>query len=269
MMKEKAQEAILSEIKNQLRLLKPSQPDDELKKACLKLMDVFDKNPEMKTHLITNHGLLPLINLLNSKDVNVVNAVLRLVTQIIESNEILVNLCVMGIIPVIMECGSAGHTLLTRLYAAYFVQRVISTAETLQMFVACRGLSVLVNFLESDYKSYKDIVHIAIDCISSIFKIQNQTATPKNEYFHLFLTAGLLEKLSITLVNLLNDNEHNSYTGTNDIPDEDDEWTFTEKVCKIFKVFSLGDSEVKVSMCSPEILSSKILYINIVFLIYF
>jgi hypothetical protein len=86
----------------------------------------------------------------------------------------------MGIIPVIMECGNAEHSLLTRLYAAYFVQRVISTAETLQMFVACRGLSLLVSFLEPDYKKYKDIVHIAIDCISSIFKIQNQVEISGN-----------------------------------------------------------------------------------------
>jgi hypothetical protein len=41
MMKEKAQEAILSEIKNQLRTLKPSQPEEEIKKSCLKLVYLF------------------------------------------------------------------------------------------------------------------------------------------------------------------------------------------------------------------------------------
>ena len=80
----------------------------------------------------------------------------------------------MGIIPAIMISGNAEHSPLTRLYAAYFVQRVISTPATLQMFVACRGLPVLVDFLEPDYKPNRDIVHIAIDCISSIFKIQGQ-----------------------------------------------------------------------------------------------
>ena len=80
----------------------------------------------------------------------------------------------MGIIPIIMECGSSQSPILTRLYSAYFVQRVISTTETLQMFVACRGLSLLTAFLEPDYSKFKDIVHISINCVSSIFKIQNQ-----------------------------------------------------------------------------------------------
>ena len=45
-------------------------------------MEVFDKNPEMKSHLITNHGILPLITLLNNKNTVIINSVLRLITQV-------------------------------------------------------------------------------------------------------------------------------------------------------------------------------------------
>ena len=96
----------------------------------------------------------------------------RVTYQIIESQEILVNLCIMGIIPVVMLSGSSGQPILTRLYSAYFVQRVISSNETFQMFLACRGLSVLVEFMEPDFIKHKELVIIAVDCVSSIFKQQ-------------------------------------------------------------------------------------------------
>lgn len=42
------------------------------------------------------------------------------------------------------------------------------------MFIACRGLSTLVQFLEPNYKKNKnkELIHISIDCIFSIFKVQ-------------------------------------------------------------------------------------------------
>jgi len=209
-------------------------------------MDIFTKNPKTRKHLITNHGLLPLIGMLTVQNVAILHAILRLVTQIIESNEILVNVCVMGIIPAIMTFGDSSNALLTRLYAAYFVQRAISSTETLQMFVACRGLSLLVGFLEPDYIKNKELIHIAIDCIASIFKLQNQTPTPKNEYFHLFVQCGLLERLSTCLVSILK------------VPNvgqsKDVERNYIEKTSKIFKVFSLGDSDVKLRICNNDVL---------------
>lgn len=45
-------------------------------------MDIFNKNPEMKVHLITNHGLLPLITMLSVENNSVRNAILRLITQV-------------------------------------------------------------------------------------------------------------------------------------------------------------------------------------------
>jgi hypothetical protein len=93
-LREKAQEALLSEIKNQLQHIKPDKEEGDIKKACLKLvrlhmvqsltfqMDIFDKKPEMKSSLVTNHGILPLIVMLDSKNPVILNHVLRLITQV-------------------------------------------------------------------------------------------------------------------------------------------------------------------------------------------
>jgi len=258
-LREKAQEALLFEIKELLHGLKPSQSEDVIKRTSLELMDIFNRHPEMRHHLITNHGLLPLITLLSgSSNTGIVNAVLRLITQIIESQEILVNLCIMGIIPVVMECGASGQPVLTRLYSAYFVQRVISSNETFQMFLACRGLSVLVDLLEPDYIKHKELVIIAIDCVSSIFK-QSGTTTPKNEYFHLCCNVGLMERLSVSLVNLLlhKSDKDNSSASEQDWDDDEvghSNAAFTEKAAEVFKVFSLGDADVKLRIVSDSVM---------------
>jgi hypothetical protein len=45
-----------------------------------------------------------------------------------------------------------------------------------------------------------------------------------------------------------------------DPPDEDEgeEFSYVDKICKIFKVFSMGDAEVKAKMCTNEILTSNL-----------
>ena len=42
------------------------------------------------------------------------------------------------------------------------------------MFLACDGLISLVNYLDPNYDDNKELVHIAIDCVHSIFKIHEK-----------------------------------------------------------------------------------------------
>jgi len=84
--------------------------------------------------------------------------------------------------------------------------------------------------------------------------VQGQTAAPKNEFFHLFLNSGLLERLSATLVNLLNQEGNDSFDREG--LDEDEDQTYIEKAARIFKVFSMGDSDVKLRICSKNVLTN-------------
>lgn len=36
---------------------------------------------------------------------------------------------------------------------------------TLQMFIACRGIPVLVGFLEADYAKFRSVVKQQLDCV--------------------------------------------------------------------------------------------------------
>jgi hypothetical protein len=45
--------------------------------------------------------------------------------------------------------------------AAYFLQQLCQSSPlTLQMFIACRGIPVLVGFLEADYAKYRWVLFI-------------------------------------------------------------------------------------------------------------
>lgn len=51
-------------------------------------------------------------------------------------------------------------------------QMTHSSTLTLQMFIACRGLPVLVGFLEMDYTENRNLVLTAIDGIDKVFKLK-------------------------------------------------------------------------------------------------
>ena len=44
--------------------LRPEEPEDVIVSACLKLISIFHQRPEQKGVFITQHGLLPLMELL-------------------------------------------------------------------------------------------------------------------------------------------------------------------------------------------------------------
>jgi hypothetical protein len=73
-------------------------------------------------------------------------ASLRLLLSVVANDTpVLESLCLVGIVPIVNELTAARHHRSLRRHAAEFVERLCSTsAHTVQMFVACGGLSVLV-----------------------------------------------------------------------------------------------------------------------------
>lgn len=88
-----------------------------------------------------------------------------------------------------------------RMEAAYFFQQLCqSSSLTLQMFIACRGIPVLVGFLETDYAKYREMVHLAIDGMWQVFKLQQ--STPRNDFCRIAAKNGILLRLINTLHSL-------------------------------------------------------------------
>ncbi|URD82605.1 hypothetical protein MUK42_19066 [Musa troglodytarum] len=155
-------------------LLKPEASEDVLLSACQKLMVFFTQRPEQKHVYMSQHGFLPLMELLE-----------------VPKNRI----------PVVMNFAVPDRPREIRMQAAFFLEQLCqSSTLTLQMFIACRGIPVLVGFLEADYAKYRQMVHLAIDGIWQVFKLQQ--LTPRNDFCRIAAKNGILLRLVNTLYSL-------------------------------------------------------------------
>lgn len=82
-------------------------------------MSIFKENPAQKSHLVTHHGVLPIMEMLEVSKPQVQHAVLQVVNQIIEDNVPLQeNLCLVGIIPAMLKFAGPDASREIRIQAA-------------------------------------------------------------------------------------------------------------------------------------------------------
>ncbi|XP_073129923.1 MAP3K epsilon protein kinase 1-like [Henckelia pumila] len=182
--------------------LRPDEPEDVIVSVCQKLNTFFRQRPEQKIVFITQHGFLPLMELLEVPRTRVICSVLQVLNQIIKDNtDFQENACLVGLIPVVMGFAVPDRPREVRMEAAYFLQQLCqSSSLTLQMFIACRGIPILVGFLEADYAKYREMVHMAIDGMWQVFKLQKSTS--RNDFCRIAGKNGILLRLINTLYSL-------------------------------------------------------------------
>ncbi|KAJ4822823.1 MAP3K epsilon protein kinase 1 [Turnera subulata] len=182
--------------------LRPEESEDVIASACQKLITIFHQRPEQKIVFVSQHGLLPLMELLEVPKTRVICSVLQLINQIIKDNtDFQENACLVGLIPIVMSFAGPDRVREVRMEAAYFLQQLCqSSSLTLQMFIACRGIPVLVGFLEADYAKHREMVHLAIDGMWQVFKLQR--STPRNDFCRIAAKNGILLRLINTLYSL-------------------------------------------------------------------
>lgn len=66
---------------------------------------------------------------------------------------------------------------------------------------SCRGLKVLVDLLDEDYTEQEELVVHALNGIGSVFELQSPTT--KNDFCRMFIREGLLDPLSLALLNVM------------------------------------------------------------------
>lgn len=159
-------------------------------------LELLWESGEVKDLIISAHGLLPILEILEPctvksrqhmilqllKVVNAVSIILFLpfrrliltyVQIILDDVELQENLCFVGGIPIITKFAARQYSNEIRLEAAAFVRQMYQTSTlTLQMFVSAGGLNVLVEFLDEDYDSARDLVLIGVNGIWNVFELQ-------------------------------------------------------------------------------------------------
>ncbi|KAF8558280.1 kinase-like protein [Imleria badia] len=200
--------------------LTPSAPDFQLRDACDQLITIMTENPEMSFQLVSSHGMLAILEVLEGKcSRDVLMKLLHIINLLVTSDlGVLESFCLIGGIPVMMGkfCDrpfdlsslrwigftSKKYPTECRTEASNFIRLLCHTsALTLQMFISCRGLKVLVDLLDEDYTEQSELVVDALDGIGSVFELQSPTT--KNDFCRMFIREGLLDPLSSALLNVI------------------------------------------------------------------
>ncbi|XP_051122206.1 MAP3K epsilon protein kinase 1-like isoform X2 [Andrographis paniculata] len=182
--------------------LRPDEPEEVILSACQKLTTFLKQRPEQKIVFIKQHGLLPLMELLEVQSSHVISSVIHVLNLIVKDNtDILESACLIGLIPVVLNFAVPERPREVRLETAFFIQQLCqSSSLTLQMFIACRGILILVGFLEPDYAKYREMVHMAIDGMWQVFKLDKSHS--RNDFCRIASKNGILLRLVNTLYSL-------------------------------------------------------------------
>ncbi|KAF1955652.1 hypothetical protein CC80DRAFT_505514 [Byssothecium circinans] len=213
--------------------LKTSQPDEMLFDYADQLLQVLYESSDKRAIVLRSHGMLPILEILGAKPPNeVVLPLLKIINLIIhEDGDTQESLSFLGGIPTICDYASKKYTSDIRKEAAAFVRQMYSTsALTLQMFIGCGGINHLVEFLEEDIDTERDLVLIGVNGVWSVFNLQGPT--PKNDFCRIFSRSSVLYPLSLVL---------------NRVVGEKDELAqlVQGRIVSIFLIFSQAESYVK------------------------
>ncbi|KLO16806.1 kinase-like protein [Schizopora paradoxa] len=185
--------------------LTPTTPDFQIREACDQLLGILVDVPEMQSQLVSAHGMLAILEVLEVKTSSrdVMAKLLQIVNLLVNTDTgFLESFCLIGGIPVMMEFTSKKFSSECRLEASHFISLLCHTSVlTLQMFIACRGLKVLVDLLDEDFVDQRDLVVHALNGVGNVFELQSPT--PKNDFCRMFIKEGLLNPLSSALINVM------------------------------------------------------------------
>ncbi|CAG8761847.1 4502_t:CDS:2, partial [Racocetra fulgida] len=235
-----------SRLEELINALQPNESEDRLVISCVQIIDLLTEHKELKNHFIIFHGVIPIIEMLEiCSYASVLSRLLKIVNIIIASNiNLQENLCLVGGIPVIMNFTSKRYPYEIRVEAAIFIRQICHTSPViLQMFISCRGLKVLVEFLQEDYNEHKELVWIAVNGIYGVFELQSPT--PKNDFCRLLAKNGLLDPLAIMLHHVILDKDPAA-------------GVYVERIVNILLMFSQGDAYVKEVMATRTRIVTRI-----------
>ncbi|RUS20588.1 hypothetical protein BC937DRAFT_94880 [Endogone sp. FLAS-F59071] len=242
--------------------LNPREPEETSLGICGQLLIMLTEFPDMRANFIAYHGMVPVLEMLEVCSGGEISwRLLRIVNLLIVTNPSFIeNFCMVGGIPAVARFTSRIHPRAVRLEAAQFIRHVChSSTITLQMFVSCRGIPILVEFLvegfggggwgtdanaeeqyferASQVGGMKELAWIAVNGIEGVFSMH--TTTSKHDLCRLFAKFGLLEPLTLTLQRALADPDSRSFE-------------YATKIVDTLLVFSQADPSVKEVLATQE-----------------
>eukprot|EP01127_Copromyxa_protea_P021740 TRINITY_DN7566_c1_g1_i1.p1 TRINITY_DN7566_c1_g1~~TRINITY_DN7566_c1_g1_i1.p1 ORF type:complete len:1094 (-),score=247.61 TRINITY_DN7566_c1_g1_i1:58-3339(-) len=240
---------------------------DVVLEACHYLVNTFREYPEQKERLVKKQGVIPILEMLQIENEQVLHSVLQVVTEIIEhQKEIQEGVQVMGAIPAIIRFwgpkrNSEGfYSPQVRKETVRFLKKMMETLGKnffLRNFISNQALPALKGLLEPttefkpnkqgvseaqyDYQANRGVCLWGIDLIHTILHI-NLGLAKKNDFCRLWARGGVLPPLVRCLGKIL---KHE--TG-------DDKEKYVNLISEIFLVFGRSDVVVRRLFVQKEVL---------------
>lgn len=223
--------------------------EDDLIASCDELEAILTDVPEMKAQVLSAHGALAVIQLLEVIHIrDVISRLLGLLNVIIFQDVVAQeNLCLIGAIPVVMTFTSKKFPHDVRIEAAHFVFAMCSTSNlTLQFVLSCRGLRTLVELIDEDYSQQRDLVWLGVGCVNSVLELQSPAS--RNDFCRMLATEGLLEPLTTALLCVIEDEA--------DQDDEKGEYASSAKahILQTLFIYTCSDTWLKEKLTTRSVL---------------
>ncbi|KAI3652518.1 hypothetical protein MP228_001943 [Amoeboaphelidium protococcarum] len=225
---------------------------NKLKADDAKLVDYLSRllslltDLNLQSEVVQNHGLLPLLQLLDCNlSLTAKGLLLKVLINLGQSKETLESMCFLGAVNKIIALLKAGQDLTLRLQAAEFTQLCLQSSEnTVRCFVSCDGLSTLVQLLNESYNSQrKNLVFTAIEGLNVILHQSNNY--PKNEFCMMLSKYDAVFVLFEVLKDLIYD-------------DLSETEGYIIKLIEVISVFTRSNLKVKEAMSTKRTIKSFI-----------
>ncbi|CAD7703488.1 unnamed protein product [Ostreobium quekettii] len=197
------QEAV--EMRRLVTGLRPYLAPTQVAAETANLVQLLNSNPGKKPVFLTEGGPVVIVELLNTKDLKVLEVALELVNVLCTGDpRTLESLCVVGLAPIVFRYASASYPARIRHQAARFVHLMChSSIHTVELFVACQGIPTLACLFEEGVQDNMHLVETGLACVWRLIDVHGPPAT-KN-LCRLFATTDLPHKLAMALVSMVND----------------------------------------------------------------
>ena len=239
--------------------------EDLFVSQCEKIISLLTEYTRVKCR-VKSAVPIPFVELLSMAQqytisFRTIEAALKLINQFIleddiawfqESNHFKETLCLVGILPNIMQFCHKNYPHAVRYQAGSFIRSIFKTSHfTVRMFIGCQGIKVLVDLLAHDSDKIEgglELIFETLENIEQVFNLpQEAIKTPKNDFCRLFSKNGLMPHLSEVFLLLTRKFVSNSTDATIK--------KYLDKTISLLLLFSSMDSVVRAHMA--EVASLK------------
>jgi serine/threonine protein kinase len=217
----------------------------------------LEEEPSLRNDIFRELGVLPIIELfeystLGDDAINelILENVYRLCCG---QDQIKENFCLLGGIPPVISFLKPQTDVRFRRFAVQILTEICRDSagqkhelnnNNTQMFVACNGLSALVEILSYDFETEADMICTAIQTVVDIL-MKRQSTSRKEIFCRLFVQAGLLPPMSSILDYFAN------HTDLNGRPEGIG--ILLDNICWLITTLSQSDSLIRSKLSLPEI----------------